>query len=103
LAYSLKRSKNCNKGKSGRKYFGLRTGRKKGYIFSARGIAKNVRERSSEEKSRTERVNCKIKMPMIFVKGSCVETPLYTMCWGNKDGDKGQAMRNGGGAEGVEG
>ncbi len=42
-------------------------------------------------------------MPMIFVKGSCVETPLYTMCWGNKDGDKGQAMRNGGGAEGVEG
>ncbi len=23
----------------------------------------------------------KIKMPMIFIKGSCVETPLYTMCW----------------------
>jgi hypothetical protein len=44
LAYSLKRSKNYNKGKSGRKGFGLMTGRKKGCIFSARGIAKNVRE-----------------------------------------------------------
>ncbi len=78
-------------------------GRKKGCILSARGIAKNVRERSSEEKSRTKRVNCKIKMPIIFIEGSCVETPLYTMCWGNKDGDKGQAMRKGGGAEGGEG
>ncbi len=61
----------------------------------ARGIAKNVRERSSEEKRRTKRVNCKIKMPIIFIKRSCVETPLYTMCWGNKDGDKGQAVRKG--------
>ena len=49
------------------------------------------------------RVNCKIKMPIIFIKGSCVETPLYTMCWGNKDCDKGQAMRKGGGAEVGEG
>ncbi len=76
---------------------------KRGCIFSAKGIAKNVRERSSEEKRRTKRVNCKIKMPIIFIKGSCVETPLYTMCWGNKDGDKGQAMRKGGGAEGEGG
>ncbi len=42
-------------------------------------------------------------MPMIFIKGSCVETPPYTMRWGTKDGDKGQAMRKGGGAEGGEG
>ncbi len=39
-------------------------------------------------------------MPIIFIKGICVETPLYTMCWGNKDGNKGKAMRKGGGAEG---
>jgi hypothetical protein len=45
----------------------------------------------------------KIKMPIIFIKGSCVETPLYTMCWANKDGDKRQAMRKGGGAEGGGG
>ncbi len=95
--------KNHSGGKSGRKDFGLMTGRKKGCIFSARGIAKNVRERSSEEKRRAKRVNCRIKMPIIFIKGSCVETPLYTMCWGNKDSDKGQAMRKGGGAEGGEG
>ena len=50
-----------------------------------------------------KRVKCKIKMPTIFIKGSCVETPLYTMCWANKDGDKEQAMRTGGGAEGGEG
>jgi hypothetical protein len=73
-----------NRGKSGRKDFGLMTGRKKGCIFSARGIAKNVQERSSEEKRRTKRVNCKIKMPIIFSKGSCVETPLYAMCWATR-------------------
>jgi hypothetical protein len=31
-------------------------------------------------KRRAKRVYCKSKMPIIFIKGSCVETPLYTMC-----------------------
>ncbi len=38
-----------------------------------------------------------------FIKGSCVETPLYTMCWINEDGDKGQVREQGeelGGGEG---
>jgi hypothetical protein len=73
--------KNYNKGKSGRKDLGLMDGRKRGCIFSARGIVKNVRERNNAEKRRAKRVNCKIKMPIIFIKGSCVETSLYTMCW----------------------
>ncbi len=34
-------------------------------------------------------------MPIIFIKGSCVETPLYTMCWINEDGDKGQVREQG--------
>ena len=89
-------AKIITKEKSGKKDFGLMTGRKKGCIFSARGIAKNVREWSNGEKRIAKRVYCKIKMPIIFIKGSCVETPLYTMCWGNKDGDKRQAMRKGG-------
>jgi hypothetical protein len=42
--------KNCNKGKSGRKDFGLLIGRKRRCIFSARGIAKNAQEESNEEK-----------------------------------------------------
>jgi hypothetical protein len=67
--------KNYSGGKSGRKDFELMIGGKKGCIFSARGIAKNVRERSSEEK-RTKRVNRKNKMPIIFIKGSCVETSV---------------------------
>ena len=78
------------KKKAGKGFLDCWLAEKRGCIFSARGIAKNVRERGSEEKRRTERVNCKIKMPIIFIKGSCVETPLYTMCWINKDGDKGQ-------------
>jgi hypothetical protein len=42
-------------------------------------------------------------MPIIFIRGSCVETPLYTMCWINEDGDKGQVREQGeelGGGEG---
>ncbi len=55
-------------------------------------------------KRRMKRVNCTIKMPIIFIKGSCVETPLYTMCWVTRTviRDK-QAMRKGGGAEGGRG
>jgi hypothetical protein len=34
-----------------------------------------------KKKEEQKRVNFKIKMPIIFVKGSCYETPLYTMCW----------------------
>jgi hypothetical protein len=40
--------KKCNKGKSGRKDFELLVGRKRRCIFSARGIAKNVREKNNE-------------------------------------------------------
>jgi hypothetical protein len=61
LAYSLKRSKNYNEGKSGRKDFGLMTGRKKGCIFSARGIAKNVWERSYEKKKKRKGLIVKLK------------------------------------------
>jgi hypothetical protein len=103
LAYSLKKSEKIITQEKREKNFELMTGRKKRCIFSARGIAKNVRKRSNEEERRTERVNCKIKMPIIFIKGSCVATPLYTMSWSNKDGDKGQAMRKGAGAEGGGG
>ena len=53
--------------------------RKKGCIFLARGIAKNVAYEAAEKK-KSKKVYCKIKMPIIFIKGSCVETPLYTMC-----------------------
>jgi hypothetical protein len=36
-------------------------GRKRGCIFSARGIAKNVRERSSEEKEEQKGLIAKLK------------------------------------------
>jgi hypothetical protein len=33
------------------------------------------------EKKKSKKDLLQIKMPIIFIKGSCVETPLYTMCW----------------------
>jgi hypothetical protein len=53
--------KNCNKGESGRKDFGLLIGRKRRCIFSPRGIAKNVREKSIEEKEEQEGLIAKLK------------------------------------------
>ncbi len=45
----------------------MMSSRKKGVHFFGKGMAKNVRERSSEEKRRTKRVNCKIKIQIIFI------------------------------------
>jgi hypothetical protein len=36
------------------------------------------------KKRRARMVNCKIKMPIIYVKGGCFETPLYVHVLGNK-------------------
>jgi hypothetical protein len=47
---SLRKVKNCNKGKSGRKGFGSLAGRKRVCIFSARDVAKNVQERTMKKK-----------------------------------------------------
>jgi len=59
---SLRRVKNCNKGRSGRKDFGSLIGRKRRCIFSpARGIAKNVREKSNEEKEKQKGLSAKLK------------------------------------------
>jgi hypothetical protein len=64
------------------------TGRKRVCIFSARDVEKNVRERSNEEKGKQEGLIAKL-MPIICVKGSSFETPLYDHVPGNKrDGDK---------------
>ena len=71
--------------------------------FFGKGNCKKCTGMRQRRKRRAKRVYCKSKMPIIFIKGSCVETPLYTMCWINEDGDKGQAMRKGGGAEGGGG
>jgi len=73
--------KNCNRGKSGRKDFGLMTGRKKRVHFFGKRYCEKCAGKKQRGKRRMKRVNCKIKMPIIFIKGSCVETPLYTMCW----------------------
>ncbi len=48
-------------GKSGRKDFGLMTGRKKGVHFFGKGYYENVRERSSGEKEEQKGLIAKLK------------------------------------------
>ncbi len=79
------------------------TGIKRGAFFRQGELRKMYGIEAVKKKEERRGVNCKIKMPIILIKGSCVETPLYTMCWGNKDGDKRRAIRKGGGAEGGGG
>jgi hypothetical protein len=52
--------KNCNKGKREKRFFGSLAGRKRVCIFSARDIAKNIRERSNEEKEEQEELIAKL-------------------------------------------
>ncbi len=53
--------KNCNKGKSGRKEFlDHWLAEKEGGIFSAKDVAKNVREKSNEEKGGQEGLIAKL-------------------------------------------
>jgi hypothetical protein len=66
----------------------LLSGRKRVCIFSAKDVAKNVRERSNAGKEKQKGLIAKL-MPKICVKGSCFKTPLYDHVPGNKrDGDK---------------
>jgi hypothetical protein len=61
LAYSLKRNKNYNKGKSGRKDFGLMTGSKKGCIFFSKGNCEKM-YRKEAMKKKEERKGLIVKL-----------------------------------------
>jgi hypothetical protein len=74
------------KKKAEKRIFGLKISRKKGVHFFDKGYCEKCTGMKQRRKRRAKKVNC--KMPIIFIEGSCVETPLYTMCWINKDGDK---------------
>ncbi len=59
-------------------------------VFFRQGVLRKVYGYEAAEKKKSKKDLCGIKMPIILIKGSCVETPLYTMCWINEEGDKGQ-------------
>ena len=63
--------------------------------FFRQGVLRKMYGYEVVEEKKSKKIYCKIEMPIIFIKGSCVETPLYTMCWVNKDGDKGQVWEQG--------
>ncbi len=76
--------------KAGKKDFRFDDQQKKGVHFSGKRYCEKCTGMKQRRKRRAKKVNCKFEMPIIFIKGSCVETPLYTMCWINEDGDKRQ-------------
>jgi hypothetical protein len=77
------------KKKVGKKDFRIDNLQKRGVHFFSKGYCKKCTGVKQRSKRRAKKVNCKFKMPIICIKGSCVETPLSTMCWINEDGDKG--------------
>ncbi len=71
--------------------------------FSGKGYCEKCTGKEQQRKRIARRVNCKIKMRIICVKGSCFETPLYVHVLGTKwDGDKDRLIERGG-AEGGGG
>jgi hypothetical protein len=59
----------------------LLAGRKRGCIFSARGIAKNVREKSNEEKEEQKGLIAKLKCQGFLSKEVVLKHP-YVPCAG---------------------
>jgi hypothetical protein len=81
--------KKGRKGKSGERGFWIKlAGRKECAFFRQRMLRKMYgKEAMKEEKSKKGKLQ-KL-MPIIYVKGSCFETPLYDQVPGNKrDSDK---------------
>ncbi len=68
------------KEKAGEKSFLIVDQQKTGVHFFGKGNCEKCTGMKQRRERRANKVFCKIKMPIIFVKGSCVETPLYTMC-----------------------
>jgi hypothetical protein len=66
----------------------LLPGRKSVHFFGKEYCVKMYgKERGQKEKQ--NRVNCIKLVPIIYIEGSCYETPLYDHVLGNKrDGDK---------------
>ncbi len=54
--------------------------KKEGAFFRQGVLRKMYRKEAMREKEEQKGLIAKIKMPIILIKGSCVETPLYTMC-----------------------
>ncbi len=79
--------------------------KKKGVHFFGKGYCEKCTGMKQQRKKKAKKVYCKIKMPIIFIKGSCVETPLYTMCVAGKSvirdkyENRGRSWGGGGGAD----
>ncbi len=69
-------------------------GGKKGVHFSVRGVVKNVRAWGSKIKEGWKGLIWNWG-GNVFCQRKLFETPLCTMCWINKGGDKGQLWEQG--------
>jgi hypothetical protein len=95
LAYLLRKSKNLRQRRKREKDFRIDEKWKKGGAFFRQGVLRKMYGCEAAEKRGAKKGLLKIEMKIIFITGSCFETPLYTMCWINEDGDKGQVREQG--------
>ncbi len=63
---------------------------KKEVHFFGKGCCEKCTSVKKQRKRIVKEGQLQIEVPIIFIKGSCVETPLCTMYWINKNGDKGR-------------
>jgi hypothetical protein len=64
-------------------------GWQKKYAFFRQEVLRKMYGKEQCRKNRQKRINCAKLMPIIYIKGSCYETPLYGRVLGNKrNGDK---------------
>ncbi len=77
------------KKKAGRGFLECWLAEKRRCIFR-QGVLRKMYGHEVAKEKKVEKGQLEIEVPMIFVEGSYFETPLCTMCWINKGGDKGR-------------
>ncbi len=74
--------------RAGKGLLRLFSGKKEGAFFWQE-VLRKMYGKEQCRKERQKRVNCAKLMPIIYIKGSCYETPLYDHVLGDRrDGDK---------------
>ncbi len=82
------KSKNATMERAGKGFLRLLSGRKRVHFFG-KGYCVKMYGKEQCRKEKQKRVNCIKLVPIIYIKGSCYETPLYDHVLGDKrDSDK---------------
>ncbi len=81
--------KNATMERAGKRISQIVVRQKKVCIFFGNKVLRKMYGKEQCRKEKQKRVNCIKLVPIIYIKGSCYETPLYDHVLGDKrDGDK---------------